>query len=169
METAALEPATANVAGTTVKMVFDRWHSLVKAFSTSIDALSDDQLQHEIAPGKNRGIYLVGHMVAVHDDMMRLLGFGNKLYPELFQPFIESPDKAVAALPVATELRAAWKTINETLDGYFAGLQPEDWFEPHTAVSAEDFEKEPHRNKLNIMITRTSHMAYHHGQFILIR
>src|SRR4051812_17866816 len=168
METAELKQAkpTANPVHTTIKMVFDRWHSLNKAFSASIDALSDEQLQHEIAPGKNRGIYLLGHMVAVHDDMMRLLGFGDKLYPELFKPFIESPDKTVEALPSASQLCAAWKMINETLNGHFAGLQPEDWFEAHTAVSAEDFEKEPHRNKLNIMITRTSHMAYHHGQFI---
>jgi hypothetical protein len=171
METAELKqvhPAAA-AAQTAVKMVFDRWHSLVKAFSASIDALSDEQLEHEIAPGRNRGIYLLGHMVAVHDDMMRLLGFGDKFYPELFQPFIESPDKAVAELPSAQSLRAAWNKMNETLNTHFEQMQPEDWFEQHTAVSAEDFAREPHRNKLNIMLTRSTHMAYHHGQLILIK
>jgi hypothetical protein len=171
METATLKQTlpTTNTAQTMVKMVLDRWYSLVKAFSASIDALSDEQLQHEIAPGKNRGIYLLGHMVAVHDDMMRLLDFGDKLYPELFKSFIESPDKAVAEIPSAKELRAAWNMMNETLNAHFETLQPEDWFGKHTAVSAEDFVKEPHRNKLNIVITRTTHMAYHHGQFILIK
>lgn len=171
METAELTqapPATAHMQ-TTLKMIFDRWHTLVKAFSASIDALSDEQLGHEIAPGKNRGIYLLGHMVAVHDDMMRLLGFGDKLYPELFKPFIESPDKSVAEIPSAHWLREAWTTMNDTLNRHFAALSPEDWFGRHTSVSPEDFAKEPHRNKLNIIITRTSHMAYHHGQFILIR
>jgi len=171
METATLQqaPSTVGPVQTVVKMIFDRWNSLVKAFSASIDALSDEQLQQEIAAGKNRGIYLLGHMVAVHDDMMRLLGIGDKLYPQLFQPFVESPDKSVAELPSATDLRDAWTTINETLQSYFEEQQPENWFEKHTAVSAEDFAKEPHRNKLNIIITRSTHMAYHHGQFILIK
>ena len=154
---------------TMVKMVFDRWHSLVKAFSASLNALTDEQLQHEIAPGRNRGIYLLGHLVAVHDDMMRLLDFGDKLYPELFKPFIESPDKTVAEIPSATELRAAWNKMNETLNAKFDNMQPADWFQKHTAVTDEDFAKEPHRNKLNIMLTRSTHLAYHHGQFILIK
>lgn len=154
---------------TMVKMVFDRWHSLVKAFSASLDALSDEQLQHEIAPGRNRGIYLLGHLVAVHDDMMRLLDLGDKLYPELFKPFVESPDKTVAEIPSAKELRAAWNKMNETLNAKFDNMQPADWFQKHTAVTDEDFAKEPHRNKLNIMLTRSTHLAYHHGQFILIK
>jgi hypothetical protein len=154
---------------TMVRMVFDRWHALIKNFSTSLEALSDVQLQQEIAPGRNRGIYLLGHLVAVHDDMISLLDFGDKLYPELRKPFIESADKAVADIPSAQELRAAWNTMNETLNKHFDKMQVEDWFEKHTVVSAEDFAKEPHRNKLNIILTRASHLAYHHGQFILIK
>ncbi len=152
-----------------VKMVFDRWYSLIKAFNTSLDALTDEQLAHEISPGRNRGIYLLGHLTAVHDAMMPLLGLGDVLYPELAEPFLKSADKAVATLPPATELRAAWNKVNNILDEQFAGMQAEDWFLGHTAVSAEDFTKEPHRNKLNIILTRTTHLAYHHGQFILIK
>ncbi|MCW3119568.1 MAG: hypothetical protein JWM28_3650 [Chitinophagaceae bacterium] len=152
-----------------VKMVFDRWNALIKNFSTSLDALTDEQLQHEIAPGRNRGIYLLGHLIAVHDDLTRLLDFGDKLYPELVKPFLESPDKIIAEIPSAKELRAAWSTMNETLNQNFDKMQTNDWFQKHTAVSDEDFAKEPHRNKLNIMLTRGSHLAYHHGQFILIK
>jgi len=36
------------------------------------------------------------------------------------------------------------------------------------AVSDEDFSKEPHRNKLNVIINRTNHMSYHLGQLILL-
>lgn len=154
---------------TMVKMVFDRWHALVKNFSTSLDALSDEQLQQEITPGRNRGIYLLGHLVAVHDDMIRLLDFGEKVYPEFFEIFIKSPDKTVAEIPSAKELRAAWNKMNETLNANFYKMQANDWFQRHTAVTEEEFAKEPHRNKLNIMLTRSTHLAYHHGQFILIR
>ena len=149
-------------------MVFDRWYALLKNFDTSLNALTDEQLQHEIAPGKNRGIYLLGHLIAVHDDMLRLLDLGDKMYPELFEPFIKSPDKTVSEIPLAKDLRATWTKQCEVLKQKFDSVQPEDWFQKHTAVTAEEFEKEPHRNKLNIIITRTSHLAYHHGQFVLI-
>lgn len=154
---------------TTLKMIFDRWNALLKNFDTTLNALSDEELQKEIAPGKNRGIYLLGHMIAVHDDMLILLGMGEKLYPELNEPFIKSPDKTVSDIPSAATLRTYWAKQNEVLTEKFNSVQPEEWFQKHTAVSAEDFAREPHRNKLNIIITRTSHLAYHHGQFILLK
>ena len=153
----------------TVKMIFDRWDSLIKAFNTSLEALTDEQLEHEISPGRNRGIYLLGHLAAVHDDMIRLLGFGEKMFPELAEPFLTSPDKAIDNLPPAEQLRDAWYKVNEALNQKVKTMQADAWFERHTAVSAEDFEKEPHRNRLNIMLTRPTHLAYHHGQFILIK
>ncbi|MFM6924670.1 MAG: hypothetical protein ACKOU7_04155 [Ferruginibacter sp.] len=60
-----------NTTETTLKMVFDRWYALVKNFDDTLHTLTDEQLQQEIAPGKNRGIYLLGHMVAVHDGYRR--------------------------------------------------------------------------------------------------
>jgi len=152
-----------------VKMILDRWYALVKDFETALGTMSDEQLQKEVAPGKNRGIYLLGHLIAVHDDMLRLLNWGDKLYPELAEPFVTSPDKAVATIPPAKELRAAWQRLNGVLTQRINSLTPEEWFEKHTAVSAEDFSKEPHRNKLNIMVTRTTHLCYHLGQFILLK
>jgi len=154
---------------TTIKMIFDRWNALLKSFDATLNDLSDDQLLKEIAPGKNRGIYLLGHLIAVHDDMLILLDLGDKVYPQLNEAFIKSPDKTVNEIPSAKELRSYWSKQNEILSQRLASLQPEEWFQKHTAVSAEDFAKEPHRNKLNIIITRTSHLAYHHGQFVLLK
>jgi hypothetical protein len=48
-------------------------------------------------------------------------------------------------------------------------MKPDDWFAKHTAVSAEDFAKEPFRNKLNIIVTRTTHLQYHIGQLQLLK
>ena len=158
-----------NPIETMIKMTMDRWYAQVKNFDTALNSITDEQLQKEIAPGKNRGIYLLGHLIAVHDDMLVLLDLGDKLYPELSEPFIKQPDKAVSEIPSAIELRTYWKKSNEVLSQKFKSLQAADWFQKHTAVSAEDFEKEPHRNKLNIIITRTSHLSYHLGQFILLK
>jgi hypothetical protein len=152
-----------------VKMTLDRWYAQIKNFETALNSMSDEQLQKEIAPGKNRGVYLLGHLIAVHDDMFPLLDFGNKLFPELNEPFLQLPDKSGAAIPSAKELRASWIQLNDVLTQKINNLEPDEWFQKHTAVSAEDFVKEPHRNKLNIMVTRTSHLSYHLGQFVLLK
>ena len=154
---------------TIVKMIFDRWYASIKNCDTLLNSFTDEQLQKEIAPDKNRGIYLLGHLIAVHDDMIILLDMGEKLYPELHKTFIDSPDKAIAEIPSATELRNYWSKQCEVMKQKFENLKPEEWFEKHTAVSAEDFAKEPHRNKLNIILTRTTHLQYHIGQLVLLK
>ena len=157
-----------NSTQTIIKMVFDRWNASLDKFDALLNSLTDEQLQREIAPGKNRGIYLLGHLIAVHDDMLILLDM-EKLHPELRKAFIESPDKSGTEIPAAKELRSYWSNQCEVMKQQFERLQPGEWFEKHTAVSAEDFSKEPHRNKLNIILTRTTHLNYHTGQFILLK
>jgi len=152
-----------------LKMVFDRWNASLKNWDKLLSELSDEQLQKEIAPGKNRGVYLLGHMIAVHDDMLVLLDMGERLYPDWHQTFIDSPDKAVAVIPSVKELRDSWSNQCEVIKQRFENLSPVDWFEKHTAVTAEDFVKEPHRNKLNIIVTRTTHLNYHTGQLVLLK
>jgi hypothetical protein len=159
---------TINSNQTLVKMILDRWHASVKNFDSLLDALSDEQLQKEIAPGRNRGTYILGHLIAVHDDMRLLLDMGEKLFPHLNGIFIKLPDKTVKEIPSASELRVNWKTMNEELNRHFETLQADDWFIKHTAVSAGEFANEPHRNKLNIILTRTTHLAYHTGQLRLL-
>ena len=152
-----------------IKMVLDRWYTLIKNFNAALDSITDEQLQKEVSPNKNRGIYLLGHLTAVHDDMLPLLNFGEKLYPSLSEPFIKSPDKVINELPSAKELRANWNKVNDVLSEKFSTLKPDEWFQKHNSVSAEDFIKEPHRNRLNVIITRISHLSYHLGQFILLK
>ncbi|OJW84241.1 MAG: hypothetical protein BGO69_02675 [Bacteroidetes bacterium 46-16] len=152
-----------------VKMVLDRWNGSITNWNKHLDALTDEQLQKEVAPGKNRGIYLLGHMIAVHDDMLILLDMGERLYPGLTEPFLKMADKEATELPTIPELRSYWQKQCEVLAEKFRALQPQDWFAKHTAVSAEDFAQELHRNKLNIIITRTSHLQYHTGQLVLLK
>jgi hypothetical protein len=158
-----------NSTNISVKMNLDRWNASIKNASTLFDALSDETLQKEIAPGKNRGIYLLGHLIAVHDDMLRLLDMGEKMYPELLEPFIKAPDKTVAELPSVATLKTYWTKQCEVMAQKFEATPAEAWFEKHTAVTAEEFASEPHRNKLNIIITRTSHLQYHLGQLVLLK
>lgn len=154
---------------TAIKMVLDRWYGSIANLDKHLGELSDEQLEMEVAPGKNRGTYLLGHLIAVHDDMLLLLGMGERVYPELHEPFIRQADKVASQIPSAAELRAMWNKQNELLLEKFWAVSEADWFSRHTAVSEEDFLKEPHRNKLNIIITRTSHLQYHSGQMALLK
>jgi len=158
-----------NTTSLLVKMNLDRWNASIKNCDVLLQDLTDEQLQREIAVGKNRGIYILGHLIAVHDDMLPLLNFGDRIFPELQEPFLKSADKVVKELPSVQDLKLKWKKTNTVLSEKIDGMHSDAWFEKHTAVSAEDFILEPHRNKLNIIITRTTHLAYHTGQLNLLK
>jgi hypothetical protein len=152
-----------------VDLQLKSWTTHVNRITQLIGSLSNDALAKEIAPGKNTGIYILGHLVAVNDGMLKLMGLGAPLYPHYADPFITSPDKSGKQFPPIEELRSAWTKVNETLMTSFQSMRPSDWLDRHTSVSPEDFAKEPHRNKLNIVISRTTHLAYHLGQLVLLK
>jgi hypothetical protein len=152
-----------------VKMVLDAWNKQVSDANKLFDSLSDEQLMKEVAPGRNRGIYLLGHLAAVNDRMLPLLGYGEAKFPKLHEPFLTKPDKAVAEIPSVAELRKYWTSSCEELSKHFKNETPETWFGKHTSVSAEDFAKEPHRNKLNVVLGRTGHLQSHLGQLVFLK
>jgi hypothetical protein len=152
-----------------VKMITDSWRKQLMATNKIFDNLSDEELLQEVSPGRNRGIYLLGHLTAVHDRMLPLLRFEEVKYPELTFVFLESPDKAVEAIPSALQLRQHWKEVNETLSNHIQNLPAEDWFTRHANISEEDFMKEPHRNRLNVLLDRTIHLSNHRGQLLLLK
>lgn len=152
-----------------VNMTLTSWATQNKYLNNLLDTYSEEQFSKEVAPGKNTGNYLVGHLVAVNDAMLPLLGFGSKHYPEMENVYLKNPDKSGMAKTSIPELKEQLKQINAALDKHFNSLTVEEWFEPHTAVSSEDFAREPHRNKLNVVISRTNHMANHIGQLLLLK
>ncbi|HEY4287314.1 MAG TPA: DinB family protein [Puia sp.] len=142
------------------------WEQSTKRASTFFDGHTDEELYKEIVPGKNRIIYLLGHLTAVHDRMFPLLGLGERLYPQLDALFITSPDNTAAEYPSPKELREYWKTVNQRLTELLKGWTPEEWLQKHTAVSDEDFAREPHRNRFSVVINRAGHVQYHLGQLV---
>lgn len=147
-----------------INMALSAWNSQNARVSKLLDTLTDDQLMAETAPGRNRGVYLLGHLIAVSDGLLPLFGLGERLYPHLDKIFLTSADKSVNDIPSSEELKKYWHQINHTLTDHFKKYKPEDWFTRHNSVSAEDFAKEPHRNKLNVLLNRTAHTSYHLGQ-----
>jgi DinB family protein len=147
-----------------IKMVLSAWDTQNKRVDNLVDTLAEEQLLKETAPGRNTGIYLFGHLIAISDGILPLLGISEKLYPHLEKLFVSTPDKSGLQFPSVAELKRYWKEVNAALSHHFAIMQPGDWFARHNSVSEEDFAREPHRNKLNILINRTNHQSYHLGQ-----
>jgi hypothetical protein len=151
-----------------VTSTLNSWKSAIERADKLFLPLTEAQLQKEVAPGKNRLIYLWGHLTAVHDRMLPLLDFGPRLYPELDTPFLTNPDRAVADPPTGEEIKGLWKEVNSQLLAGFESLSPSEWLMRHTSVSEEDFAKDPSRNRFAILLGRTCHVTFHLGQTALI-
>jgi hypothetical protein len=145
------------------------WKLVIGRFDKGISPLTDEQLQQQVAPGRNRLLYLLGHLTAVHDRMFSLLDIGERLHPELDDVYITNPDKTRPDPLSPTDLKQAWTDVNAKLAATFEKLAPEEWLQKHTAVSDEDFAKDPTRNRLAILLSRTSHTAFHTGQAVLVK
>jgi len=143
------------------------WKLNLERADKLFSGLSEQQLLTEVAPGKNRLVYLWGHLIAVHDAMLPLLGLGPRRHAELDAAFLTGADKTVDELPSAAELNRLWNDVNGRLLAGFNDFTAADWAQKHSAVSDEEFAANPLRNRLAILLSRTAHVAYHHGQAVL--
>ena len=84
-------------------------------------------------------MYLWGHLIAVHDAMLPLLGIGDRRHPELNAPFLTEADNPTIDLPSATDLARHWAEVNGALFAGFARFSPADWTARHTAMTDADF------------------------------
>lgn len=151
-----------------VKMALDAWQTQNEKVDKFLADISDNQLKAEIAPGKNSGIYLIGHLAAVNDNLFQILGLGERVQPQLEEIFLRNPDSEESKTFSIETLKTYWSEINTKLSEKFSELSADDWFEKHASVSAEDFAKELHRNRLNVLLSRTVHQSYHLGQLNLL-
>ena len=152
-----------------VKMTVDAWNMLLDRTTKLVDGLTDEQLAADSAPGRNSGVYLVGHLAAVSDRLIDMLGGGERLHPEMDEPFLFKPDKSGLPMPTIPELRQSWTDIHAKLQQHILAMTPDEWFGRHSAVSEEEFQKEPHRNKLNVLMSRSLHMSNHLGQLTYLK
>jgi hypothetical protein len=146
----------------------------LKAWKTNIDradklfgTLSSEEVLREIAPGRNRLIYLWGHLTAAHDSMLPLLGLRERLHPDFDVAFISNPDRSRADTPPHEQVRGAWRVVNAELWKGFEKMSWNDWVQRHSAVSEEDFAKDASRNRFAVLLSRTNHLSYHLGQAVL--
>ncbi len=155
--------------GAFVALALKVWKAQIERADKLFGSLSSEEVQREIAPGRNRLLYLWGHLTAVHDAMLPLLSLGERLHPEFDVAFVSNPDKSRADIPSHEHVRRAWNAANAALRKGFETMSWSDWVHRHSAVSEQDFAKDPSRNRFAILLSRTNHLSYHLGQAVLGR
>ncbi len=109
------------------KTALASWKINLDRLDKMFDGFSDEDLQQEIAPGKNRIFYLLGHLAAVHDRMFPLLGLGARIHEELDQDFLTNPDRMTPDRISAAALRQTYTEINSKLTRAMEALPAEAW------------------------------------------
>ena len=153
--------------GTYVALGLKVWKAQIEQADKLFGNLSSEEVLREIAPGRNRLLYLWGHLTAIHDAMLPLLGLRERLHPEFDIAFVSNPDKSRAYIPSHKEVHRAWNVVNAELWKGFEKMSWANWVQRHSAVSEEDFAKDASRNRFSILLSRTNHLSYHLGQAVL--
>jgi uncharacterized damage-inducible protein DinB len=152
----------------TVTIILASWKNTMGRADKVFSELTERQFLQEVAPGRNRILYLLGHLTAVHDGLHTILGLGERLHPELDATFVSKPDKEIETLPSISELTKYWTEVSSSLFEKFGRLLPEEWLQRHMAMSEEDYARDPTRNRLSVLLSRTNHLSYHLGQIVLV-
>jgi len=150
-----------------IKQIIQFWESNNQQLTQLFNKYPDYVYAGKVAPGRNSGLYLLAHLVAVSDGLFTILGLGEKQFPEL-EKFIGESETNINHHMDINELKAKWDNINTKLNAEFATKDSDWWLDRHMSVSEADFANEPHRNKLNVLLSRASHVNYHRGQLIFL-
>src|ERR1700720_354187 len=113
--------------GSYVTLGLKAWKAQIDRADKLFGGLSSEGVLREVAPGKNRLLYLWGHLTAIHDAMLPLLGLSERLHPEFDVAFVSNPDRSRAAIPSHEQVRQAWKIVNGELARGFERMSGPDW------------------------------------------
>ena len=146
-----------------------QWSTYNTRMQKVFDSLDDTRYSQPIGPGLNSPSWILGHLVETEDNLLELFGIREKLFPDLKKIYHHERGTNQTGLLPKGELIKRWNAVSGELDKAFKSWSESDWLGKHNAVSEEDFKKEPHRNKLNVMLSRVAHKASHLGQVAMMK
>jgi len=144
-----------------------QWNTYNTRMQKALESISDENFHKPIIASGNSPSWVFGHLVDTEDGLLELFGIRSRIHPELKSIYHHERGTNQAGHLSKTELMTKWKAISAELDKAFKSWSESDWMGRHTAVTEEDFKKEPHRNKLNVMLARVGHKASHLGQIAM--
>ncbi|MBI1769946.1 MAG: DinB family protein [Bacteroidetes bacterium] len=152
---------------TTLDICLLQWNTYNTRMQKVFETISDENFNKPITSNGNSPSWIMGHLADTDDALLELFGIGSRKHPELKTIYHHEKGTNQTGHLSKSDLMNKWKSITGELDKAFKSWSESDWLSRHTAVSEEDFKKEPHRNKLNVMLSRVGHRASHLGQIAM--
>jgi uncharacterized damage-inducible protein DinB len=152
---------------TTLDICLLQWDTYNRRMQKVLDTISDEDFHKPIIPDGNSPSWLLGHLADTDDALLELFGIRKRMFPDLAKIYHHERGTNQSGHLTKEELSTQWKAIVEELNRAIKSYSEKNWLSRHTVVSEEDFMKEPHRNKLNVMLSRVTHKASHLGQIAL--
>jgi hypothetical protein len=149
---------------TPIEICLIQWTTYNARMQKMMDTINDQNYNAPITLNGNSPSWLFGHLVDTDDKLLELFGIRSRMFPELEKIYHHEKGSNQKGHLAKGELISKWTQISAELDKAFKAWNEKDWLGRHNAVSEEDFIKEPHRNKLNVMLSRVAHKASHLGQ-----
>jgi uncharacterized damage-inducible protein DinB len=146
-----------------------QWSTYNSRMQKVLDSVDDTRFSKPIAEGANSPSWILGHLVDTDDALLELFGIRERLFPDLKKIYHHERGTNQTGHLDKGELIKRFKAVSAELDKAFKSWSESDWLGRHNAVSEEDFKKEPHRNKLNVMLSRVAHKASHLGQVAMMK
>src|SRR5438128_7008308 len=97
-----------NNEGSYVALGLKMWKAQIEQADKLFGGLSSEEVLREIAAGRNRLLYLWGHLTATRDAMLPLLGLRERLHPEFDVAFVSNPARSRADLPSTGPVGRGW-------------------------------------------------------------
>ncbi|MDQ3021462.1 MAG: DinB family protein [Bacteroidota bacterium] len=133
----------------------------------TVNSLSDEDFKIELSPGKNTGVWILGHIIVSDDDLSTFLGKGELLFPWYVKLFGQGTKvQQVENYPDVATLKKCWKQVSERNKIIYSELTDKELNEPHAMI--EDFEKDYFKTKERVIMAWQLHQVYHTGQLAII-
>jgi len=145
------------------------WNEQNKRLLSLVNSMNEEQLESHIAPGRNSGTYLLGHLAAINYTMLTLFDLGENPHPKLETIYLLNADKAIIHDYKTDDLKKLLVDSIQLFEEKSKALTEADWLDRHMNITEEEFKTQQHRNKINVLISRTLHLVYHLGQLSLLK
>lgn len=150
----------------TVAAFTDQWATMIHWISNTLKNLSDDDLARCIAPNRNHGVWILGHLIQSEDELAVYLGKDAYLFPEYEAIFgMGSPLLPADQYPPLNLLREQWAQVVARNRTVLANFTDAEWNEPHTFIdSGNPLDKDFFKTKGRCLAIWNLHQTLHLGQ-----
>lgn len=151
-----------------ISQFIDQWENKIIETTELFGSLGAGNSMLRLAPCKNRVIYLLGHLLVVHDRMFEILEIDERKFDSYDDLFL-TPQHASNIYPDYDLMLVQWKSLNDSLTFRLKQFTSDDWLAKHRFVSEDDFSKNKKRNKFSVLLSRNAHLFHHAGQLSLVQ